>query len=63
MAERVYGDAVLPSLQDAKSMDTAIEALTDAAWIKPAGSRDGGGIGRKSGDYEVNPAVHIIKDR
>lgn len=50
--------SALPTLRDAEPMNKALEVLCDAGWIQFAGSRDGEGAGRLSGDYRVNPAVH-----
>lgn len=50
--------SALPTLREAEAMDKALEVLCDAGWIEFAGSRNGEGAGRLSGDYRVNPAVH-----
>ncbi len=50
--------SALPSLRDAKAMDAALEILVDGGLVQYAGRRDGGGPGRASGDYAVNPALH-----
>ncbi|MDE2301385.1 MAG: hypothetical protein KGK11_02385 [Sphingomonadales bacterium] len=50
--------SALPMLREAKAMDAALEVLTDAAWIRHIGTRDGDNPGRGGGDYSVNPAVH-----
>ena len=45
------------SLRKSKAMEIACERLVDAGIIRPAGTRDGDTVGRKSSDYEVNPLL------
>lgn len=52
--------SALPTLRDAKAMDAALEVLADGGLIQHAGKRDGETIGRATGDYAVNPALHRV---
>ena len=47
----------LPGIRETKDMDEACTALVEACWIRPAGTRQGGTKGRRSKDFEVNPAL------
>jgi hypothetical protein len=47
----------LPGIRDTKDMDEACAALVEAGWIRAAGTREGDTKGRRSKDFEVNPAV------
>lgn len=52
-ARRAIGGPV----RDAKAMDAACEGLVEAGFIRPSPARTGGGIGRQSKDYLVNPEI------
>jgi hypothetical protein len=47
----------LRGITESKDMDEACAALVDAGWLRPAGTRAGGTEGRRTKDFEVNPAV------
>lgn len=47
----------LPGLKDAAAIKDALEWLTDADWLRPAPSRDGGSAGRNRADFLVNPRL------
>jgi len=47
----------LPGLREAATVDPAIELLVEAAWLKPAPSRESDRAGRTKRDYVVNPAI------
>ena len=49
--------AALPGIRDASDMDEACGALCDIGWLREAGERQGATKGRRSKDYEVNPAI------
>jgi hypothetical protein len=49
-------------LRDPKHMEQACEALVQAGWIRPAGVRSGSRAGRTSSDYEVNPALLLLRE-
>lgn len=42
----------------AADLDGALSILTDHHWVRECGQRQGGGVGRKTKDYLVNPKVH-----
>jgi hypothetical protein len=48
----------LPGLREAPAVKSAIEALVDAGWLFPAGTRAGETAGRLRSDWTVNPAVY-----
>jgi putative DNA primase/helicase len=50
--------ARLPGMKDAEAFNEAVSLLVDADWLRDAGKRDGGGPGRRTSDFVVNPAVH-----
>jgi hypothetical protein len=56
-ARQLRRQSGLPGLKDAAALKAAIEHLTDCDWLREAGQREGGGHGRRSSDYVVNPAV------
>ncbi len=56
-ARIVQRTASLPRLRDVDSLKAALAVLEDTNWLQPDGVRAGGGKGRKSSDYAVNPAV------
>jgi hypothetical protein len=45
-------------MKDAEAFNEAVSLLVDADWLRDAGKRDGGGPGRRTSDFVVNPAVH-----
>lgn len=47
----------LPGLREAEAVAEAIDALVEANWLHPEPTRRGGGNGRQSSDYTVNPAI------
>ena len=47
----------LAGIRDADALEAALRFLVDAGWLLKNPSRDGGGHGRQSEDYLVNPAV------
>ena len=49
--------SVLPGIRETRDMDEACAALVEAGWIRPAGTRQGETKGRRSKDFEVNPAL------
>jgi len=48
----------VPGLRDAVQMDAALAILEEAGWVRLNASRQGESKGRKSKNYEVNPALH-----
>lgn len=48
----------LPGLRDADAVSDAIKLLIDADWLRDSGSRQGDTHGRRSSDFDINPAVH-----
>lgn len=56
-ASQLRRSARLPGLKDSAAMSDAITLLVEADWLRAAGTREGGGPGRKSSDYLVNPTV------
>jgi hypothetical protein len=52
----------LPGLREAKKVESALETLVDAGWLRPAPARNGDGAGRRRADYAVNPRVCGARD-
>jgi hypothetical protein len=50
----------LGGLRLSREMDEACAELVEAGWIRAASVRAGGGKGRMSKDFEVNPLIHQI---
>jgi putative DNA primase/helicase len=49
--------AKLAGLREASTIDPALKALVEANWLRPDPKRHGGGVGRMTADYTVNPAA------
>ena len=50
--------AGLPGLRDAEPFKEALDALVEAEWLRPAPTRHGATVGRRTSDYLVNPAIY-----
>lgn len=44
-------------VRDARTMDQACALLVEAGWLRDDGTRAGGGKGRSSKDFKINPAL------
>lgn len=43
---------------NATELDASLQVLIEAGWVRDVGERAGGGTGRKSKDFTVNPQLH-----
>lgn len=57
-ARDIQRNSTLPTLKTKEDVEAAVEALSDAGWLREAPSRRGDAPGRQRKDYLVNPAVH-----
>lgn len=57
-ARDVRRSSGIATLKVAADVDAALEALTEANWLRPAPTRSGDTPGRAAKDFLVNPAVH-----
>lgn len=56
-ARELRRTAKLPGLREADKTAAAIDAMVEANWLRPDPKREGGGPGRMTSDYIVNPAA------
>jgi uncharacterized protein DUF3987 len=57
-ARELRREAGLPGLREAGAVREAIDALVEAAWLRPSPSRNSESPGRQRADFLVNPAIH-----
>lgn len=56
----VRRDWRLPGLRDAAGVNEAVDALQEAAWLRPTPNRDGDTPGRQKSDFAVNPKLYEV---
>ena len=57
-ARDVQRNSALPTLKTKEDVEAAIQALSEAGWLREAPTRRGDAPGRQRKDHLVNPAVH-----
>lgn len=57
-ARELRRKAGLPGLREADAVREAMDALVEAAWLRPSPSRNSDSPGRRRADFLVNPQIH-----